>query len=161
MYALPAPVGTGEQRCAHLRQLGSARAMPRVVERMFFQLFKRINAVRGQFRIGLRHRTRHRFAGVGVFRCAVAPTVLDVHHLMLGPALLKLAQDAAMVARVTIAVVLTFPRNNGRKMRRMPGRHAPLVAGVIRDAEHAHLAVAPRLRARPFDALIQIINFAR
>ena len=45
-----------------------------------------------------------------------------------------------------------------RQMRRrlIEARHAPLVAGVVRNTEHAHAAVAPRLRARPLDALIKI-----
>src|SRR4029077_5280989 len=39
--------------------------------------------------------------------------------------------------------------------------HLPLVHRVIGNAVDADLAVAPGLRARPFDALIEILRFAR
>src|SRR5262249_8091201 len=80
--------------------------------------------------------------------------------LMLPPQLLKLAHDAAVVAAVAVAVVLPFPRDDGGEMRRTMRGDAPLVAGVIRNAEHPDLAVAPRLFAGPLDALIEIGDLA-
>ena len=37
---------------------------------------------------------------------------------------------------------------------------APLVAGVVGDPEHAHLPVAPLLRPRPLDALVEVVGLA-
>src|SRR5262249_40105403 len=108
-----------------------------------------------------RDRARDRLAGVGVFLGAFALAVLDVDHLVLGPQLLEFAQDAAVIAGVAVAVVLPFPRDDGGEMRRPLGGDAPLVVRVVRDAEHAYLAVAPRLRAGPFDAEVEVVDLAR
>jgi hypothetical protein len=37
----------------------------------------------------------------------------------------------------------------------------PLIDAVIGDAVEAHLAVAPRLHAGPFDAVVKVLGFAR
>src|SRR6185295_1605906 len=92
---------------------------------------------------------------------ARAQAVLDVGDLVLGPELLELAEDAAVIARVAIAIVLAFPRNDRRQMRWVQARHAPLVTRVVGDAQHADLAVAPRLRTRPLDALVDVLDLAR
>ena len=97
----------------------------------------------------------------GFFFARSPQPVLDVRHLVLRPALLELAQDAAVVAGVAVAVVLPLPGDDGRQVRRMQAGHAPLVAGVVRDAEHADLAVAPGLRARPLDALVEVVDLPR
>src|SRR6516165_8105481 len=80
---------------------------------------------------------------------------------MLPPQLLKLAEDSAVVAGIAIAVVLALPRDDGGEVRWMLGGDAPLIARVVRDAEHADLAVAPRLGAGPLDALVKILDLAR
>src|ERR1051326_72503 len=130
--------------------------MPGIVERMLLGRLERIDAVAGELLGRERDRAGHRLAGVGILLGAVALAVLDVDDLVLGPELLELAQDAAVVAGIAVAVVLSLPRDDGGEMRRVPGGDAPLVVRVVRNAEHADLAVAPRLFAGPFDAEGQI-----
>src|SRR5262249_49526778 len=105
-------------------------------------------------------RAGDRLAGDAAFARAVAEPVLDVGDLMLPPQLLELAQDAAVVAGIAVAVVLPFPWDDRREMRRTVHGDAPLVAGVIGNPEHADFAVAPRFFAGPLDALIKIRDFA-
>src|SRR5258708_33827215 len=98
--------------------------MPLVVERVLLQFFERVHAVFRQLLVGERDRTRDGFAGIGILFCLVAAAVLDVYHLVPRPTFLKLAQNAAVVAGVAIAVVLPFPRDDRREMRWMHSRHA-------------------------------------
>ena len=107
-------------------------------------------------RVENRERAGHRFTGVGIFLRLVATPVLHVHDLVLGPAFLKLAEDAAVVAGVAIAVVLAFPRNDRDEVRRLESRHLPLVHRVVGDARHRDLAVGPRLDGRPLDRLVDV-----
>ena len=46
-------------------------------------------------------------------------------------------------------------------MRRLLGRHLPLVHGVVGNAVDAHLAVGPRLHGGPLDALVEVLGLAR
>src|SRR5262245_34681251 len=66
-----------------------------------------------------------------------------------------------MAADLAIIVGRALPDAQGGKMRRLERGHLPLVHGVIGDAVDADLAVAPRLRARPFDALVKVLRLAR
>ncbi len=91
----------------------------------------------------------------------LAFAVLDIDHLVLCPKLLKLTENAAVVAGVAVALVLPFPRNDSRQVRRVVGGNTSLVAGIVGDPEHADFAVAPRLGTGPFDALVQVLNLAR
>ena len=161
MNTLPAPVGAGQQRHRYLREIGRARTVPLVAQRMFLDLLVDVDAVLSQFLVGERDRAGNRFAGVGVLLRPFAAAVLHMCHLRLRPALLELRQNAAVVKRVAIVVVAPFPGNNRGQMRRVLRRHAPLVIGVVGDAQHADLAVAPRLRARPLDAKIEVVDFPR
>src|ERR1041385_896548 len=122
---------------------------------------ERIDAVARELLGRERDRTGHRLAGDGVALGVLATPVLDVDDLMLGPQLLEFAQDAAMVAGIAVAVVLSLPRDDGGEMRRGLRGGAPLIVCVVRDAEHADLAVAPRLGAGPFNAEIEIVDLAR
>src|SRR5262249_61195860 len=128
---------------------------------MLFQVLEDIDPVLGQLLVGERDRPGHRLSRVRILLRARPQAVLDVDHLVLGPELLELAEDAAMVTRVAVAVVLTLPRDDRGQVRRMKTGDAPLVARVVRDAEHAHLAVAPRLGTRPLDALVEVLDLAR
>ena len=161
MDALAAPVGAGQERERHLGEIGRARAVPLVVERVLLQVLEDVDAVLGQLLVGERDRPRYRFAGVRVLLGPLPAPVLDVDHLVLGPALLELAQDAAVVAGVAVPVVLPLPRDDGGQMRRVLPGHAPLVARVIGDPEHPDFAVAPGLRARPLDALVEVFDLPR
>ena len=160
MDALAAPVGARQQGRRHQRQIGRALAVPLVVERMLLELLEDVDAVLGQLLVGEGDRPRHRLARVGVLLRPLPSPVLHVDHLDLRPALLELAQDAAVVAGVAVAVVLPLPRDDRGQVRRMLAGDAPLVAGVVGDPEHAHLPVAPLLRPRPLDALVEVVGLA-
>src|ERR1700733_7644899 len=77
------------------------------------------------------------------------------------PAIEKIAENAAVVAELAIVIGRAFPDAQSGEMRRGEGGDRPLVHRVIGNAVDADLAVAPRLGARPFDALIEIHGFAR
>src|SRR5918996_1070489 len=118
MDALAAPVGAAEQRHPDPREIGRALPMPGVVERVLLELVVDVQPVLGQLLVGQGYRPRHRLAGVGVLLRPRAEPVLDVDHLVTGPHLLEFAQDAAVVAGVAVAVVLTLPRDDGGQLRR-------------------------------------------
>src|SRR5262249_49592044 len=159
--ALAAPVGAREQWQRDPREIGGPGPVPLVVERMAFQVLEDVDTVLGQLSIGERDGPRHRLARVRILLRARAEAVRDVDDLVLGPELLELAEDPAVVPGVPIAVVLALPGDDRGQVRRMQAGDAPLVARVVRDAEHADLAVAPRLGARPLDALVEVVDLAR
>src|SRR5262249_11296035 len=70
----------------------------------------------------------------------------------------ELRVDAAVTAAIPIAVRGPLPYADRRQVRRLERRHQPLVHGVVRDAVQPDLAVAPVLRGRPFDAVVQVAN---
>ena len=157
MDALAAPISAGQERHLDLGEVRGLRAMPFVVKRVLFEGLEGIDAIAGELLFRECHRTGDGLAGVGVFLGALALAILNVDYLVLCPSFLELTENAAVVAGIAVAVVLALPRNDGRQVRRVLGRYAPLVAGVVGDAEHADFAVAPRLRAGPLDALVQVL----
>src|SRR5581483_5642308 len=62
---------------------------------------------------------------------------------------------------LAVRVVPAFPDADGREVRWVRRGGTPLVAGVIRDAVHAHLARAPGLRRGPLDAQVDVVRLAR
>src|SRR5665213_1156806 len=128
--------------------------MPFIVERMLLESVVRIDAIAGEFVLGQRDRTRYGFACVGVLLGVFAFAVLDIDHLVLCPEFLKLTENATVVARIAVAIILPLPRDDSRQVRRVLGGNTPLVAGIVGDPEHADFAVAPRLGTGPFDALV-------
>ena len=128
---------------------------------MLLEGLEGIDPIAGELLVGERDRTSHGLAGVGILLGVLALAVLDVDDLVLCPGLLELTENTAVVAGIAVAIVLALPRDDGRQVRRVHGGNAPLVAGVVGNAEHADLAVAPRLRAGPFDALVEVLNLAR
>src|ERR1051325_5281634 len=101
--------------------------MPGIVERMLLGRLEHVDAVAGELLGRERDRARHRLAGVGILLGALALAVLDVDDLVLRPQLLELAQDAAVVAGIAVAVVLSLPRDDGGEMRRGPGGGGAMV----------------------------------
>ena len=87
--------------------------------------------------------------------------VLHRLHLHLLPVLAEAADDAAVPGAVPVRVVPAFPGAHRGEVRRLRGGGAPLVARVVRDAVHAHLAAAPGLRGGPFDAQMDVARLAR
>jgi hypothetical protein len=88
-----------------------------------------------------------------------AQAVLDCSNLHVVPVLDEVAEDATMVAQVTVHVGRTFPGANGGQMRRLQSSSLPLVHGVVRDAVQADLAVGPVLHAGPFNAIVKVHSF--
>jgi hypothetical protein len=109
MDAMAAPVGAGEKRRPPEREIGRARAVPGVIQWMLLELLEGIHAIPGELPLGQRDGPSHRLTGVRVLLGVGAAAVLDVDDLVLGPPLLELAQDAAVVARVAVAIVLRDP----------------------------------------------------
>ena len=66
-----------------------------------------------------------------------------------------------MAAKLAVIVGRAFPDAQRREMRRPQRRHVPLVHGVVGNAVDADLAVAPGLRARPLDAVVEVLGLAR
>src|SRR6185437_11033873 len=73
----------------------------------------------------------------------------------------EVAVDAAVPAKLAVIVGRSLPDAERGQMRRPQRAGRPLVHGVIRYTVHADLAVAPRLGAGPFDALINVLRLAR
>ena len=66
------------------------------------------------------------------------------------------AEDAAVVERVAVDVGKAFPRHDRLQRRRLQIGDEPLVDGVVGNAGEPDLAVAPWLRRRPFDGVVEI-----
>src|SRR5262249_53927619 len=92
---------------------------------------------------------------------AHASPVLHGLHLHVVPVLPERAQNAAVMSHVAVPVRRALPNANGREMRRLQRSHMPLVDAVIRYAVEPDLAVRPWLHAGPFDAVVEILGFAR
>ena len=86
--------------------------------------------------------------------------VLDARDLARMPAVEKVAEDAAVPAKLTVVVGGAFPDAHGGEVRWLQGADLPLVHCVIGNAVDTDFAVAPALRARPLDALVEILRLA-
>ena len=69
--------------------------------------------------------------------------------------------NSAMGCDLAIAVGPAFPRIDGGKMRRIEFGDPPLQLRQIGNAGQSDLAVAPGLRAGPFDQIVEILRFLR
>ena len=132
-----------------------------VVERMRVDLAGKIGTVVRQFRVGEGVRAGHQFTGVAVSQRARTQTVLHRGGGAAIPDVFHVAADAAVIGEVTIEISETLPRNHRRQMRRLQAGGVPLIDGVIRNSQQTDLAVAPSLRASPFDAGVHVLRFAR
>ena len=63
-----------------------------------------------------------------------------------------------MPAPVAVPVGLSFPGADCRQVRRLQRCDKPLVLGVIRDPVDPDFAVAPGLRCRPLDAVMEVFD---
>ncbi len=82
-----------------------------------------------------------------------------VHQMRREPVGHEHAEDAAVKQRVAVEIGKTFPRDDRLQGRRLQVGDEPLVDREIRDAVEPDLAVAPGLRGRPFDRVIEIDRF--
>ena len=82
------------------------------------------------------------------------------HHVVHGvrgdPVGHEHAEDAAVEQRVAIDVGEALPRHDRLQRRRLQIGDEPLVDREIRDAGQPDVAVAPRLRRRPFDRVVEV-----
>src|SRR5919198_116374 len=99
-------------------------------------------------------------ASVGIILAARADAVLHGLHLHVLPVLAEAADDAAVPRALAVGIVPAFPDADGREVRRLQRGRAPLVARVIREADHADASARPRLRRRPFNAFIDVARLA-
>ena len=66
------------------------------------------------------------------------------------------AQNAAVIERIAIKIGKALPGNDRLERRRRQIGDEPLVDGEIGNAEQPDLAVAPGLRRRPFDGVVEV-----
>src|SRR5205807_74217 len=71
------------------------------------------------------------------------------------------ADDAAVRGHAAVPVGGALPHAHGGEVRRLEARQVPLIDGVVGDAVEPDLAVRPWLRAGSFDAVVEILCFAR
>ena len=91
--------------------------------------------------------------------CAIAVLHGDDLHVI--PMLGEGAQDATVMSQFAVPIAGTLPDAQRRKVRRVSGRHLPLVHRVVGDPGQSHLAVAPWLFARPLDAVMEVLDLPR
>jgi hypothetical protein len=120
-----------------------------------------VGAVVREFRVAQGLRPGYQFTRDRALRATRADAVLDVCHLTRVPAREEVAENAAVAAHLAIIIGCPLPDAQGSKMRRLERAHLPLVHGVIGNTVDADFAVAPGLRARPFDALVKVLRLAR
>src|SRR6516164_9849645 len=97
------------------------------------------------------------FAGVDVSTVGIRIAVLVAQDAAIPPTLEKPAcVDPVLTRAVAIKVVGALPRQNCREMRRPHCRDKPLPRSVIRNAKQPDLAATPRLRARPFNRIVEV-----
>ena len=94
-----------------------------------------------------------------VWRLARGATDRVVHQVRGEPVGHEHAEQAAMIERVAIEIGGAFPRNDRLERRRIEVGDPPLVHRVIGNTVEADLAIAPRLRRRPFDGVIEVDRF--
>ena len=161
MQRLAAPIGGREQRHLDLRPIGRHRLVEVVVERMREVGLAEIVAVGAHLFFGERLRSRHPVA-IHAAAMALGPQpVLHGLDLHVVPVLRERVVDAAVVAELAIEIGEALPDADRGQMLGLQAGDLPLVDGVVGDAAQADFAVRPRLHARPFDAVMKILGFAR
>src|SRR6266478_1198087 len=114
------------------------------------------------FELLLRQRARaaYQFAVHARTFAALARAVLHGLDLHVVPVFPERADDAAVMGHVAVPVGGALPHAHGGEVRRLEARHMPLIDGVIGDTVEPDLAVRPRLRAGPFDAVVEVLGLA-
>jgi hypothetical protein len=158
---LAAPVGGGDQRNGHLGQIGRALTVIRRIERARQHLEPHVLAVFHELLLGQRLGAAGELAGDGAFPAPLAHAVLNRLDLHVLPVLAERAGQTAMTARIAVGIGPPLPDTDRCKVGRLRRRGPPLVAGVVGDAVHPHLAARPRLSRRPLDAQVNVARLAR
>ncbi len=100
---------------------------------------------------------RVRLPGIGLVPRGAADEM--VHHVRHEPVRHEQAEQPAVEQRVPVEVGETFPWDDGLERRRLVVGDEPLVDREIGDAGEPDRAVAPGLRRRPFDRVVEIDRF--
>ena len=79
-----------------------------------------------------------------------------MHHVRHQPVGHEQAEDAAVKQRVAVKVGKALPGNDRLERRRLVVGDEPLIDRVIGDAGETDRAVAPGLRRRPFDRIVEV-----
>src|SRR6267154_2408722 len=161
VQALTAPVRRREERHGDPGKIGTALGVVRPPELARQERLPHVLAVLLQFRGRKRFRAAYRLASDAALRTALALPVLHRLHLHVLPVLAEAADDSAVARALTVGVVPAFPHADRREVRRLRGGGAPLVARVVRNPVHAHIAVAPALSRSPLDTQVEVAGLAR
>jgi hypothetical protein len=157
-----APVGAGEERYRDLLEPRGALAVMGPVERVLQGLRQHVHAVSLQLLVGENPGTAHRAPVVHVAEVAPGVPVLDRDHLALRPLGREdVAQDPAVAQHVPVGVVSALPGGDRRQVGRTERSHVPLDHRVVGDSREAHPAVAPGLRSRPLDRVVEVEDLPR
>ncbi len=161
MEAVTGPVARREERHDHLRPVGAALPMPFVIQRMGLLVLEEVVAVLRQLLLGERLRTGHQLPRDPAAVSSQADAMLDRPDLAVDEQAPEGREDPAVPRQIPVHVGGSLEGEHGGQVRRLLGGHEPLIDCVVGDAEQAHLAGAPRLASRPFDALVMVANLAR
>ncbi len=134
--------------------------METVVEHVRVDLSGKVGSAGVQIGIGVRLGPRDELAGVGTDEAALPASVLHRGDGAAVPDRLHVARDAAVIAELSVEIRKAFPGDHRRQMRGAQRGDLPLIDGVVADAEQADFSGAPRLGARPLDAVAQVDDLA-
>src|SRR5882724_2516522 len=161
MKALPAPVGGGEQGHGDFFPDRRAALVIAVVEWMREDVAAEVAAVALQLLVAQRFVPAYPRAGDAAARTALAQAVLHRLHLHVVPVCPEGGKNPSVVRHVAVPVGGAFPDAHRGQVRRLKRSDVPLVDAVIGNSVQADLAARPGLNARPFDAEVEVLRFAR
>ena len=159
MQALPTPVGRRQQWHGDFREIRGATGIEFIFQLVLDHIGIDITAVRAQFLVGQRVRTRYPIAIHTRAVTALAKPVLHCLDLHIIPVLQEGAVDAAVTDHVAVKICAPFPDAHSRQTAWLHRRHLPLVDRIIGNAAQAHFAVRPRLIGAPFHTGGKILGF--
>ena len=151
-----APVARRQER--HRDPVKHRRTLPMktVVERMAPHIGAVVRSVRGEFLVGQRFRAGDELPAGRAHEAAFAQPVLHRGDRAPIPHVDGLAEHPTVVEHVAVKIADALPRNHRGQVGWVQAGHQPLSDRVVADAEQADLAGAPRLGARPLDAVVHV-----
>ncbi len=160
MQGVAAPIAGRKQRHRQARDVGYAAAIVLIDE--FFARDQRVDVRPRRLKLRIaRFAPAYGLAGHPAAWTALAKPVLHPQHLSRIPVAQEVTKNAAMARTFAVVIGETFPGADGGEMRRPGGPCEPAIGRVIGDPAGADLAVAPALRAGPFNAGRDIGAFSR
>jgi len=161
MQPLATPVCRRKHRYLDLGKVPRARAVVIVAERARENVRGGVGAIARELLVGQVLGACDELIGEATASAALTDAVLHAGALAGKPALEKLAEDPTVARQIPVIIGGAFPHANRGKVRRREGGNPPLIHRVIGNAVQPDLAIAPRLHARPFDAVVEIPRLAR